>query len=431
MCRAWRDLFISRTSLWTDLDCVHTDKTLAYLERSKSSPINLSLYRDDDLSPCDPFFRIDPNAIGRLKSLSVQGTSWNLEDIVAHLSHPSPLLEAMSVDGSCESEAGERPALTPTLLNGDLSSLRKLHLEHVYTELPWRSMVNLTTFALLDAQVSIRQLLDFFESAPHLREIELQDTFTISGAQNGRLVSLVCLKRMAIHGGPISDLLDHLLIPVGARLTIEVDLPSPLDGGRPPKFLDNLRNLPHFTAVRIHSAHVHFTGPNGEVTMAPTTSPVDATCSSLRHLTHFDTSKAKRLNIDRGDFRPSGAAQRALPPMKNLRTLTLYLCKNPHILIHALNPSMSPLGVVACPRLEKVVIKHRKKFDIEAIIGMAAARASIGAKLKSVRIVSWDGTLCPRLDVLELKKHVLRVECGQEVEGIGGDGDSDDGDEEY
>ncbi|KAF9645561.1 hypothetical protein BDM02DRAFT_3079455, partial [Thelephora ganbajun] len=39
VCRAWREIFTSRSSLWTDFHCMDAEKTRVYLERSKSSPI--------------------------------------------------------------------------------------------------------------------------------------------------------------------------------------------------------------------------------------------------------------------------------------------------------------------------------------------------------------------------------------------------------
>lgn len=73
ICRSWGDVFTSHFCLWATLDFVDVDKTRVYLERSKSFLISLSLYRNDDLSPYDPFFEIIPHAVGRLKSPSVDG----------------------------------------------------------------------------------------------------------------------------------------------------------------------------------------------------------------------------------------------------------------------------------------------------------------------------------------------------------------------
>jgi hypothetical protein len=84
--------------------------------------------------------------------------------------------------------------------------------------------------------------------------------------------------------------------------------------------------------------------------------------------------------------------------------------------------------VVVCPKLEELVIEHMEMVDIKNIIRMAAARASRGAKLKSVRIVSQGGFV--QIDVLELKKHVLHVECAPGVDGVNDDTGDDNSDEE-
>ena len=146
VCRAWRKMFISWSTLWTDLDCVGGARTLVYLERSKSLPINISLQTQRFLPSYRPCFEIIPLAIGRLKSLSVRVAPQELQYITSHLSRPAPLLGNLSIEGGYSHEP--HPNLTPALFNGDLSSLRTLDLESVLTELPWRNMVNLTSFNL-------------------------------------------------------------------------------------------------------------------------------------------------------------------------------------------------------------------------------------------------------------------------------------------
>jgi len=397
---------VSRASLWTNLDCANLEKTRVYLERSKSSPIHLSLYRHGCL---DPFIEIIPHTIERLKSLGFDPMAGGLQRITAHLSRPTPLLEELTING------GNDLVLPPTLFNGDLSSLRRLHLEYVRTELPWRNMANLTSFLLVHTSpISVGQVLDFFESAPHLREVTLYFPTPTTGDRHGRLVPLACLKRMYASSLLSSFLFDHLLIPVGARLTMEVDLPIPSAERRPPKFFDNLRNLPDFTVIKLtDDPCMQFSGPNGEVFMAPR---VKDTCLVLDSLAYFDTSKTERLEIKCGESPNSDSLYRALLPMKNLRTLVLTRCIDPHIFVQALHPSMGPSGAVVCPELEELIIEHRGMFEIKVVVGAAAARASRGVKLKTVRIVSWYKGMQAQLDVSELKKHVLHVEsqCTQQ-----------------
>jgi len=48
-----------------------------------------------------------------------------------------------------------------------------------------------------------------------------------SGIRSGQSVLLADLEGTSVDGGPSSVLLDHPLIPVGVRLSVEVVLPSP------------------------------------------------------------------------------------------------------------------------------------------------------------------------------------------------------------
>ena len=419
MSRAWRQVFTSQPSLWTNLNCKDAYKTLTYLERSKSSPIHLSLRRDNDLPPHDPFFQIAPRAVGRLKSLFVKGTPENLQDITTPLCYPAPLLEDMSIISSRKFGPEDVPDLTPTLFDGDLSSLHTLRLEFVRTELPWRNMANLTSLMLIDTSpVSAGQLLDFFEDAPRLCEVELRIKTPTPGAQDGRLVSLAHLNSMFIEGGSSSTLLGHLLIPVGAHLAVEVDLPEPSIEDHP-RFLDNLKNLPGFTRIQLIGGRypqIEFSGPNGEVIMELITEAAldDGARVALRSLAQFDTSKTESLEINFTGHPSSYPPYYTLLPMKGLRILQLHQCASPDIFIHALDPSKCPSGVVACPKLEKLDIRNKTTVDIKDVIGMAAARESRGAALNFLRIIHrWGGSTCTQSDVLELEKHVFRLEWRQ------------------
>jgi hypothetical protein len=417
VCRAWRAVFISRASLWTNLDCKDKNKTRVYLERSKSLPINLSLCAGYLLSG-RPFFETTPHAIGRLRSLSIKVNAMldGIQDIIDHLSHPAPLLEELSICIDNNHGAVRNPALTPALFNGDLSSLRELRLESVRTGLPWRNMVNLTSFMLSYTswgEVSVKQLLDFFESAPHLRKVHLLEA-PVSGLHNGRLVSLPCLEKMEFTGGgPASPLLDYLLIPVGADLKIEVDLYTfPTEDHR---FLDNLRNSSNFTDIYLHLGcwytRIQLSGPNGRVEMVSTIRKVDEIYSTLESLSQFDTSEVERLRIYGGDFPSSDPSYRALLPMKHLRTLTLHCYTSPCMFVNALHPDASLSGGVVCPELEELItVVNEWTGCMKGLIEVVAARASRGLKLKFVRIIGQTRPV--RTDVLELEKHVLNVECG-------------------
>jgi len=420
VCRAWREIFVSRSSLWANFNCSGEEKTRVYLERSKSSPIDLSLARTRRMSPKDPFFQIIPHATGRLKSLSVRGLTEDMEVVTSHLSHPAPLLERLSIR-SDSPFAHRAPVLPSALFNGDLSSLRTLCLDFVRTELPWRNMVNLTSLTLIHippGAVSTGRLLDCFENAPYLQEIDLWCATPKAGIQGGRLVSLACLKSMQIiAGNPCSALLNHLLIPAGAELTIRADPPSssPIEEHLP-RSLDNLKNFPDFTAIKLYPHEFYqgmeFSGPNGQVDI---TLRDDGTELIFEFLAKLDTSKTERLEIICGHLLSRESLHRALLPMKDLRTLTISRCKFPYTPIHALEPCSSEL--VVCPKLEELVLMPHPDVGVSrvivGVIEMVAARASRGEKLRTFRIVG--GLDAVNLDMSKLWIHVCNVEYGPMV----------------
>ena len=422
VCRTWREVFVSRPSLWTDFDCLDEEKTRTYLERSRLFPIslNLILEKSEGTLPCDPFFQIIPHATGRLESLRLQGTPENILPLTSHLSHPAPLLRHLSIFAGHESTQDHHLALTPTLFNGDLSSLRTLHLDCVRTELPWRNMINLTSFTLYDTPprtVSVVQLLDFFENAPYLEEVELHLTTPTTGVQDGRLVSLPCLTSMDIGGDcPTSILLDHLLIPAGAKLEIWADPVNSSIREYLPRSPDNLKNFSGFTAIKLHldryCPRMKFSGPNGRVEMAFGTSRDNPAGSVFEYLAELDTSKTEQLGINGGYFLDGDTLYQTLLPMKNLRTLTLSVCRHPDVFISALQPATGSSEVVVCPKLEEFVLvlhPHETMSHITSVTKMAAARASRGGKLRTVRIIG--GRDAANFDVSELRKHVWNVEC--------------------
>ena len=423
VCRAWREVFVSRASLWSDFNCWNEERTKVYFERSKSSPINLSLDLIWGNPPCDSFFQIIPHATRRLKSLFIMGPLGSVEvkvltRVASCLSHPAPLLEHLSIRSDHRTMPAGCSALLFALFNGDLSSLRTLRLEAVDTEYPWRNMLNLTSFTLyfiLPGVASIGKLLDFFKNAPCLEEIKLCFAIPTAGAQNRRVVSLECLKSMEITDDDPSALLNHLLIPVGAKLGIQAQVTPTLIGGCLPRSLDNLKNFSNFTTIRLHCTDMEFSGPNGQVNITPMSYGGDPTELTLRYLAQFDTSKTERLEIEDGYLPSKEPLYQALLPMKDLRTLKLSRCTNPDIFICALQPATSSLEAMVCPKLEKIilVLPFEETFDVTNTIEMAAARASRGKKLRTIGVI--DGRGGAELDVSELRKHVWNVEYRHEV----------------
>ena len=303
VCRVWMEVLTSRSSLWTDFDCVDAGKTRAYLERSKSSPINLRLDRESGLLPHDPFLQIPPHALSRLKYLFINTTQDHLQNIADCFARPAPRLKNLYIFGSYDDQFST-PELAPTLFDGDLSSLRVLCLHSLHTELPWRNMVNLTSLTLGYTAVPIGELLDFLDSAPSLLDIDFAFVTLDFDAQTGRLVSLARLRKFDIYGYQASPLfLEHLLIPVGVKMSIDLGTNGPRIEDFLPRSLDNPRNFSNFAKVRLHfrgtNRSMQFAGPNGRVLTSSMSPRAGVITSVAQSLARVDISKTKWLEVIR------------------------------------------------------------------------------------------------------------------------------------
>ena len=380
VCRSWRALFISYPSLWSRLEVTNTGKTIAYLDRSKSSPLKVVLCytkSDPSLEAVLPLMALH---FRRFKSLTLNGTCdlfWSL-DIYWDIT-PSPCI----------------------------------------------SLPNLTTFRLAcasDSEITLVQLLDFFESAPHLTDVTLVYSIpAISDAPSGRVVHLSHLKNLAISADTAhSTLLNHLSIPEGALLAPDFNFSgkeSPLPHYLP-KAIKNLNNLSRITTVNLHfdetTKFVQLGGPSGGLYIQchredwdEVGEPLDLDCPILQSLDYFPLHTTLRLAITKYEppspTKVSGSSPyKFLLRMADLRSLTLTECNNlPFIL--ALNPLHDPM-VTLCPGLEELTlyVEERNAVHVLELVSMVKERASRGAKLQSVTIV-YLGELVPVKEVFKLR----------------------------
>ena len=422
VCRGWRNIFISRPSLWTRFDFRNVDKTRTYVQRSKSFPLNIYLEdNDDDATFRDAFSLVVPH-LHRLKSLTILAN--NLSDTLQNFYSPAPLLKELVIDiGSNDRIPGG------ALFNGDLSSLRKLRLCGITTNLPWRNLANLQIFEIRPGHHhKITQLLDFFEAAPILHTIELSFSIpTSSDAPPGRIVPLPRLNSLRIiAGAPHSILLNHLHVPTGSSLFQRFQF-----GGEKSPLLDyllksstNLRNLSHITTANLRfdsiTKYIRLRGPNGSLYMLADrtgneTLPSTMDHRILRSLHPLILPTTEILSVSK--YSHSSLAEipkcpifQTLSSMDNLRTLTLIKCNNlPFVL--SLNPERNPSGLLSCPNLEEITlyIKSRDQYHTKHLISMAKNRASRNKKLLSITIVGL-GKLAPGKEVLKLREHVTHVE---------------------
>ena len=401
VCHGWRDIFISRSSLWTRLQFTNIDKTKTYIQRSQFSPLELHLegYRVIN----DAFTLAIPH-LYRVKSLTMD--TCHLPSILGHIRCHLPLLDVLNI--RLFSSDTDQAVLDNSLSNGDLSSLSNLCLDTVTLPLPWK-MANLQVVNLIHLFHTYKttQILDFFESAPLLHTISLDYPPPDSpDAPPGRIVHLRHLREFWIHSessqSSHSTLLHHLHIPIGASLT-SVLWPhgeeSPLLDYLPERS-PNFSNISHITTINIifylHQALIQLSGPSGSLHICARwgsrETPHTSDSQILRSLSPLICSTTQWLAIS-GYERPSLAQLTECPisqmflSMNNLRTLVLLDCEYlPFIL--ALDPEQSPSRPVPCPSMEELLLYNKKDkplVNVEPFISMAKNRASRGVKLSLVK----------------------------------------------
>ena len=421
VCHGWREIFTSRSSLWTKLASPNIDKTRTYIQRSKSSPLEIWLGGSQGNTSIEAFSLIIPH-IHRLKGLFISGDT--LPGILSHFHRHFPLLEWLDLHIT-----NLHDQTLEAIFSRDLSSLRQLHLCGVITHLPWKNMANLRVVILRSRPSghSVTQLLDFFESAPLLHTIRLRGSIPKSSdAPSDRTVVLRHLKIFTIHADPpYSTLLNHLHIPTGALMTLGFWFRGeryPLLDCLP-KVSTNLGNLSHITTINLLFDSIEkcarLIGPSGFLRVnahwrdrAADSYFIDR--QILQTLGPPVLSTALRLAISQ--YRhpiPPGAEDcpvfRTLSNTSNLRVLILNECNNlPFVL--ALDPQENPSNLILCPKLVELAlyIKREDQYHLEHLISMAKHRDSEGAKLLSIAFIGLGGFV-PGDEVLKLRENVTGV----------------------
>jgi hypothetical protein len=419
VCRRWRGTFTSRPSLWTNFSFKDIDKTRTYIQRSQYSPLTFNI---DDSYPRrkgDAFLLIIPH-IRRLKSLTIRGAK-ALPETIEHFRSHAPLLEHLDISSE--------GVLDGALFDGDLSSLRKLRLDQLITQLPWKNLANLRVVELRGSSYGVTQILDFFESAPFLHTISLGlPELPSSDAPLERIVPLRHLKDFTIdtETDPLT-LLHHLHIPTGSSLKVDFILYDEYEESPLPDYLSrrstNFSNLSDATAINLDhnctsTTDIQLSGPSGSLCLSMRwrgAAPYTVELQSYRFLDPF-ISTTRRLTLSEDRLVEGELIEiedcpifQTLSSADSIRTLVLIDCDN-HVFARALDPEQNPSNLVPCPNMKELVIYFYYPFlvDFNYLVTVAKNRASKGARFSSVTIVDVNciGENC---DLPILREYVTHV----------------------
>ena len=420
VCRGWRDVFTSRPLLWTQLDCMDVDKTRAYIQRSKSSPLEITLER----SPNGKGFTnealdlIIPH-LHRVESLTVVGI---FSGFSGKFRIRMPLLKKLRIINRFLPKLDD-----DALFNGDLSSLHELTLLGVVMHPSWKHPGNLQVLHLESGSHTYEttQILDLLESAPHLHTVSIRGQVSPSSrAPPGRIVHLSRLKSFCIStSSPQSFLLPHINIPAGASLESILSY-----GGGECPLLDylperspNLENLSHITKIRLRlgleKVQARLSGPSGKLRVTIDYSGSDFYSLDLMILNSLSPSiLSTTLVLEVSEYTRFGSGRveecpifQTIYSMKGLQKLALDRCDY-RTFIRALDPSKTPSNIVLCPNMKELVINFALRYadDLQNTISMVKNRVLRGAKLSSITLLGAGPD--PGLSLEEVMDHVDHFE---------------------
>ena len=458
VCHGWREIFTSRPSLWTRLDCRNVDKTRIYIERSKTLPLNITLRESRDTSLFNRALSVAIPFLSRSNSITISVLSpKTLMNLLDSLPFSAPLLKEVEIFLHGH-HSGRHAVIPSTIFPQHPSPLRKLCLSGVITHLPWRNLSNLSVFEFSHTCESpgsepsvITELLGFFESAPLLRRIALRNlnlrSFAIPSGR--RVVRLPNLEKFTANPfSAYSTFFDHLSIPTGASVDLYLFFS---EGGSltPFCFAKNFKDL-HITTINLFAqpscrkgGYMGLDGPSGRLRAYGRWAHwgYEKESAFFGSLCEFDLSNVQRLSaaawiLGSEDKIEASPIFKPLLSMNNLRTLILIRADNTPF-IYALNPAKNTPNVILCPALEDLVLYAGKwsMFSIQGLEEMVSERAKRFSKFWSITIISQGEAFYPVEAVLSLRKHVSRVEYKLEVSSPGLDtifgdniGDEDDDD---
>lgn len=232
VCHRWRAVFLDYTPFWTKINATgDVERTRLYLERSKSSPIDLKishyLYQDIQRRTITSLLSHHTH---RIKGLSV-GSQY-AEDVIQHLGSPFPILERLDLLPS---------SYNPPMISLSPVAPRIKTLRVSQSTLDWRSPLfkDLSSLELSSAfrfRPCLHQFLDVLEACPSLESLCLEPDFEFESSAGGapaieesRSIKLPLLRRCHIDGNRCSiiTLLQHIDIPCCRRVSFSTCMLSP------------------------------------------------------------------------------------------------------------------------------------------------------------------------------------------------------------
>jgi len=425
VCHLWRVTLLSSSRLWSHLDFANEERALAFLERSKSSPLSVDIVELEE--PTEIVKESLKKVATRVTALWAAHDSF-LDELLAQF---MPELEALEII-----DVFEPPPKKPTHLPS-LTSLVISGFDPLQFRVPLLTSFHLTHDPGSDSmEWAAGILLDFFRNCPLLEDVILSCDVYLDSSDG--VISLPLLRTFA-HESLCDEsqlrLFDHFSLPSTCRVVLVVNATKRHYGPRIPG-LPTPRDSSYLSDIRTVkiATHSDYMGANKD----RSTLKIDLVNSTLRAISfgrilwsHEHPSALSRQgfldifeNVETGsvetlcfDHYPTITPYEALKvtpeyvaqglfKFRNLKTLILVGCD--------IIPCLG--GLSSCPSVDTLVVHFMYLADpfgsgvISKVEELAVSRKGTGTPLRVLTLVFPPSTKVCLVELERLTSYVGRVE---------------------
>ena len=424
VCSYWRDTFITTPSLWTNLNGRGIEKSRAWVERSRSLPIQLMIKDSPDVRVLEflqPYSsRLD--VVELIPRLESEDPLVVPRDPIAKLLRSSFSLRVLHI--------GISDLFTfdpPMIMSGEFPSLEQLHITGYSVSIPNLRTPNLRDLFLVDTR-DLADLLDLLEASPLLKYLTLH--FESVGdmsmdrreAITGRKVILKKIEfAKFIRGG--SAILQHLLLPPGGYVELMEDAPfGQLDGitsGYVQLLSRAFDNLPMtrqaesltFDTTDRRGKVLSLKGPNGTLKLIMFTSDGETAINMLIYVfAQHSAESIRHLNITQPDYFPNGPqpVSDLLRRLDNLQSIVIHQSRK------ASFRWLSAMGTSYCRRLQDLTFEDLPPGPITFfnISPLVRARSEAGIPIRRLTVTHNPGISMPTAWLETLREYAEFVSWG-------------------
>lgn len=397
VCRRWRAIALDIPMLWSRIDDRVWPRVLAFLQRSRSVPIAVSICLRSGLVDHDLLLK---SSHDRLQRLDIRLEEADIF-VASRLDFPVPCLEVFTLQCEKYNSVGEKHQ--PLLFCGETPSLRAMALLHVRHWLPanhFPNLVHLNISYFFMEELPLTVVTNLLSHCPRLESLHCGQIwsyllFDLDLRPPAAPVPLPKLRSISSSGGTLQGaqaLLSSLILPRNVRIRIH-NAPVQSHTTARENLLPSLTFLAPLTRLELaaDSSRLYFLAESEDDTAAVWIQAAwDGGEPSVWYEWLHSLGEMLPLTAIR-TLRISLRDWTLLPPLEHMASLSVLGVMSfpddgtPEVMVAAvcaaLTPPSDPDGVLPCPNLSTLSFQLIAAQGLDEVAPMLARRAESACRL--------------------------------------------------